>query len=77
MPAQLIWAEHICIHPCSRTTAVLQDGRAHLFRAHLHRKVPVLNSANWHTLKSSFSEVRPSPTQYLALAAYFLQKDLQ
>lgn len=25
MPAQLIWAEYTCIHPCSRTAAMLQN----------------------------------------------------
>lgn len=27
MPTQLIWAEYTCIHPCSRTAAVLQNGK--------------------------------------------------
>lgn len=25
VPAQRIWAEYTCIHPCSNTAAVLQD----------------------------------------------------
>lgn len=42
VPAQLIWAEYTCIfvpglQQCYRM------GRAHLFRAHLHRKIPLLS----------------------------------